>query len=221
MIQPLVLRPDPSGEGYQIVAGERRWRAAQRAQLHEVPAVVRDLDDQTVLEVAIIENVQRADLTPVEEARGYSRLMRDFGHTQEKLASIVGKSRPHIANALRLLTLPETVLGYLDEGRISAGHARALVTAENPVALAEQVIARNLSVRETEALARRAKPEGPARPSGGAGKDADTRALEMDLSANLGMKVRIDHKSEKDGGELRIRYATLDELDAICQLISR
>ncbi|MBR27626.1 MAG: chromosome partitioning protein ParB [Rhodobacteraceae bacterium] len=221
VIQPLVLRPDPSGEGYQIVAGERRWRAAQRAQLHEVPAVVRDLDDQTVLEVAIIENVQRADLTPVEEARGYSRLMRDFGHTQEKLASIVGKSRPHIANALRLLTLPETVLGYLDEGRISAGHARALVTAENPVALAEQVIARNLSVRETEALARRAKPEGPARPSGGAGKDADTRALEMDLSANLGMKVRIDHKSEKDGGELRIRYATLDELDAICQLISR
>ena len=221
VIQPLVLRPDPSGEGYQIVAGERRWRAAQRAQLHEVPAVVRDLDDQTVLEVAIIENVQRADLTPVEEARGYSRLMRDFGHTQEKLASIVGKSRPHIANALRLLTLPETVLGYLDEGRISAGHARALVTAENPVALAEQVIAHNLSVRETEALARRAKPEGPARPSGGAGKDADTRALEMDLSANLGMKVRIDHKSEKDGGELRIRYATLDELDAICQLISR
>lgn len=221
VIQPLVLRPDPSGEGYQIVAGERRWRAAQRAQLHEVPAVVRDLDDQTVLEVAIIENVQRADLTPVEEARGYSRLMQDFGHTQEKLASIVGKSRPHIANALRLLTLPETVLGYLDEGRISAGHARALVTAENPVALAEQVIARNLSVRETEALARRAKPEGPARPSGGAGKDADTKALEMDLSANLGMKVRIDHKSEKDGGELRIRYATLDELDAICQLISR
>ncbi len=221
VIQPLVLRPDPSGEGYQIVAGERRWRAAQRAQLHEVPAVVRDLDDQTVLEVAIIENVQRADLTPVEEARGYSRLMQDFGHTQEKLASIVGKSRPHIANALRLLTLPETVLGYLDEGRISAGHARALVTAENPVALAEQVIARNLSVRETEALARRAKPEGPARPSGGAGKDADTKALEMDLSANLGMKVRIDHKSEKDGGELRIRYASLDELDAICQLISR
>ncbi|MEC9432864.1 MAG: ParB/RepB/Spo0J family partition protein [Pseudomonadota bacterium] len=220
VIQPLVLRPDPSGDGYQIVAGERRWRAAQRAQLHEVPAVVRDLDDATVLEVAIIENVQRADLTPVEEARGYSRLMQEFGHTQEKLAGIVGKSRPHIANALRLLTLPEPVLRHLDEGRLSAGHARALVTAENPVALAEQVIARNLSVRETEALARRAKPEAPARRPA-AGKDADTRALEMDLSANLGMKVRIDHKGEKDGGELRIRYASLDELDAICQLISR
>ncbi|MEE3099413.1 MAG: ParB/RepB/Spo0J family partition protein, partial [Pseudomonadota bacterium] len=164
--------------------------------------------------------VQRADLTPVEEARGYSRLMQEFGHTQEKLAGIVGKSRPHIANALRLLTLPEPVLRHLDEGRLSAGHARALVTAENPVALAEQVIARNLSVRETEALARRAKPEAPARRPA-AGKDADTRALEMDLSANLGMKVRIDHKGEKDGGELRIRYASLDELDAICQLISR
>lgn len=220
VIQPLILRPDPSGDGYQIVAGERRWRAAQRAQLHEVPAVVRDLDDATVLEVAIIENVQRADLTPVEEARGYARLMQEFGHTQEKLAGIVGKSRPHIANALRLLTLPEPVLRHLDEGRLSAGHARALVTAENPVALAEQVIARNLSVRETEALARRAKPEAPARRPA-AGKDADTRALEMDLSANLGMKVRIDHKGEKDGGELRIRYASLDELDAICQLISR
>lgn len=221
VIQPLILRPDPSGEGYQIVAGERRWRAAQRAQLHEVPAVVRDLDDATVLEVAIIENVQRADLTPVEEARGYSRLMQEFGHTQEKLGAIVGKSRPHIANALRLLTLPEQVLRYLDEGRLTAGHARALVTADNPVALAEQVIARNLSVRETEALARRAKPNPQPRGEGASGKDADTRALEMDLSANLGMKVRIDHKGERDGGELRIRYGSLDELDAICQLISR
>lgn len=221
VIQPLILRPDPSGEGYQIVAGERRWRAAQRAQLHEVPAVVRDLDDATVLEVAIIENVQRADLTPVEEARGYSRLMQEFGHTQERLGAIVGKSRPHIANALRLLTLPEPVLRYLDEGRLTAGHARALVTADNPLALAEQVIARNLSVRETEALARRAKPEAQARRGGPSAKDADTRALEMDLSANLGMKVRIDHKGEKDGGELRIRYGSLDELDAICQLISR
>ena len=221
VIQPLILRPDPSGEGYQIIAGERRWRAAQRAQLHEVPAVIREVDDATVLEFAIIENVQRADLTPVEESRGYARLMEEFGHTQEKLGAVVGKSRSHIANALRLLSLPESVLRHLDEGRLTAGHARALITADDPVALAEQVIKRGLSVRETEALVKSGKPATSRAPSKKPEKDADTRALEADLSANLGLKVRIDHKGEREGGELRIRYATLDELDQICQIIGR
>lgn len=225
VIQPLILRPEPGGEGFQIVAGERRWRAAQKAQLHEVPAVVRELDDATVLEFAIIENVQRADLTPVEESRGYARLMEEFGHTQEKLAEVVGKSRSYIANALRLLTLPEEVLEMLADGRLSAGHGRALITAEDPVALARQVVAEGLSVRRTEALASAAKRAGtgaaPARPARRPEKDADTRALESDLSANLGMTVRIEHKGETDGGEIRVRYADLDQLDALCQRLSR
>ena len=219
VIQPLILRPHPSGEGFEIVAGERRWRAAQRAQLHELPAVVRELDDATVLEFAIVENIQRSDLTPVEEARGYSRLIDEFSHTQERLGAIVGKSRSHIANALRLLTLPVSVLKHLEEGRLSAGHARALVVADDPAALAEQVIRRGLSVRETEALVRNARVA-PARKAPPPRKDADTVALEADLSANLGMKVRIDHKGES-GGELRISYADLDQLDKICQAITR
>ena len=222
IIQPLVLRPHPSGEGFEIVAGERRWRAAQRAQLHELPAVVRELDDTTVLEFAIVENVQRADLTPVEEARGYARLIEEFGHTQERLGVIVGKSRSHVANILRLLTLPVPVLKHLEEGRLSSGHARALVAADDPAALAEIVVRKGLSVRETEALVRKAKEEGaapkkPVAPS----RDADTVALEADLSANLGLKVRIDHKSASGGGELRISYKDLDDLDKICQVISR
>jgi ParB family chromosome partitioning protein len=225
VIQPLILRPEPGGEGFQIVAGERRWRAAQKAQLHEVPAVVRELDDATVLEFAIIENVQRADLTPVEESRGYARLMEEFGHNQEKLAEVVGKSRSYIANALRLLTLPEEVLEMLADGRLSAGHGRALITAEDPVALARQVVAEGLSVRRTEALASAAKRAGtgaaPARPARRPEKDADTRALESDLSANLGMTVRIEHKGETDGGEIRVRYADLDQLDALCKRLSR
>ncbi|MDF2231183.1 ParB/RepB/Spo0J family partition protein [Albimonas sp. CAU 1670] len=221
VIQPLILRPHPSGEGFEIVAGERRWRAAQRAQLHELPAVVRELDDATVLEFAIVENIQRSDLTPVEEARGYSRLIEEFNHTQERLGALVGKSRSHIANALRLLTLPISVLKHLEEGRLSAGHARALVVADDPAALAEQVIRRGLSVRETEALVRNAKAAGEVRKAPAAPrKDADTVALEADLSANLGMKVRIEHKGEK-GGELRIAYADLDQLDKICQAITR
>lgn len=221
VIQPLILRPHPSGEGYEIVAGERRWRAAQRAQLHEVPAVVRELDDRTVLEFAIVENVQRADLTPVEEARGYSRLIEEFGHTQERLGAIVGKSRSHVANAMRLLTLPVSVLRHVEEGRLSAGHARALVGCEDAAALAEQVIRKGLSVRETEALVRNAKAAPAAKRRPLPGKDADTVALERDLSANLGMRVSIDHKGETGGGEIRISYKDLDQLDRICQVISR
>jgi ParB family transcriptional regulator, chromosome partitioning protein len=221
VIQPLILRPHPeAADSFEIVAGERRWRAAQIAALHELPAVVRELDDTEVLELAIIENIQRADLNAVEEAQGYRQLMDRFGHTQERLAEALGKSRSHIANLLRLLTLPEAVLEHLRAGRLSAGHARALVTAANPEALARQVIERDLSVRATEALAREiARPQAPAQrvPA----KDADTRALEADLTANLRLKVTIDHRPGGQSGELRIRYTSLEELDGLCQLLGR
>lgn len=223
IIQPLIVREDADRPGhYQIVAGERRWRAAQMAQLHEVPAIVRVLDDTEVLEVAIIENIQRADLNAIEEAMGYRQLMDRFGHTQEKLAAALSKSRSHIANLLRLLTLPEAVLDWVRQGQISAGHARALVGAADPMALGRDIIARGLSVREAERLAKRpvtaaggGKQSGPARPE----KDADTRVLEQDLSAHLRMKVVIDHKGH-DGGHLIITYRTLDQLDDLCQVLS-
>jgi len=222
VIQPLILRPVPSG-GYEIVAGERRWRAAQRAGLHELPAVVRDISDAEMLEIAIIENIQRADLNALEEAHGYRQLMDRFGHTQERLAEALGKSRSHIANLLRLLTLPESVLDLLRVGKLTAGHARALVTVANPESLARQVIERDLSVRQTEQLARAAAT--PATPrlaaTRTAAKDADTRALEEDLTATLRLKVTIDHRPGQQAGELRIRYATLEELDGLCQLLSR
>lgn len=220
VIQPLILRPQPGeAETYQIVAGERRWRAAQLAGVHELPAVIRDLDDAEVLELALIENVQRADLNAVEEAQAYRQLMDRFGHTQERLAEGLGKSRSHIANVLRLLTLPAAVLDHLEAGRLSAGHARALVSVADPEALARVVIAKGLSVRQTEALARGAAAPRPAR-RGAPAKDADTRALEADLTANLRLPVSIDHKPG-GAGELRIRYASLDELDGLCQLLSR
>ena len=215
IIQPLIVRTDPSGDGWQIVAGERRWRAAQRAQLHEVPVVVRELDDVTVLEIAIVENVQRADLTPVEEARGYARLIEEFGHTQDRLGEIVGKSRSHIANTLRLLALPDGVLAFLADGRLSAGHARALIGLADAEKLAAQIVAKGLSVRETEALVRanRARPRSAPRQK--VEKDADTRALEADLSAALSLPVTIEHKGE-EGGEIRVRYKTLEDLDRLC-----
>lgn len=224
MIQPIIVRPNPrKAESYEIVAGERRWRAAQMAQLHDVPVVVRDLDDTEVLEIAIIENIQRADLNALEEALGYRQLMERFGHTQEKLAEALSKSRSHIANLLRLLTLPDTIQTWLREGKLSAGHARALITAENPVELARKVIDQGLSVRETERLAKAAHGEragaGAPRKSRGPEKDADTRVLEQDLSANLGMKVVIDHKG-LDGGVLTISYRGLDQLDELCQILS-
>ena len=222
VLQPLIVRPTDLAGRYEIVAGERRWRAAQLAGLHEVPVVIRDFDDTEVLEVAIIENIQRADLNPIEEAAGYRALMDRFGHTQEKLAEALSKSRSHIANLLRLLNLPEEVQGHVREGRLSSGHARALVTAADPAALARHVIARNLSVRETEALMRAPdKPvASPERPIQRAEKDADTRALETDLSAALGMQVSIDHRSGSEAGALMVRYASLDELDTLCRILS-
>lgn len=220
VIQPLIVRKNPyKTDGYQIVAGERRWRAAQLAQLHELPVLIRDLDDTEVLEVAIIENIQRADLNTIEEAMAFRQLMDRFGHTQEKLAEALGKSRSHIANLLRLLTLPEDVQTWLRQGKLTAGHARALVTSENPVALAREVISRGLSVRDTERLVqapRRAKTPARSRPE----KDADTRVLEQDLSANLGMKVAIEHRGAA-GGSVIISYRSLDELDVLCQLLSQ
>ena len=221
VLQPLIVRRVDGV--YEIVAGERRWRAAQAAQLHELPVLVRDFSDEEVLEVAIIENIQRADLNAIEEAAGYRQLMDRFGHTQEKMADALGKSRSHIANLLRLLQLPAGVQAYVVDGRLSAGHARALITADDPEALAKQVVAKGLSVRATEALVKKSadgadgnifKGEAPAKPA----KDADTRALEDDLSAATGVKVSLNHKGE--GGQLVLSYTSLDQLDELCRKLS-
>lgn len=228
IIQPLIVRPCPGEtEGYEIVAGERRWRAAQMARLHEIPVLVRDFDDTEVLEIAIVENIQRADLNPVEEATGFSQLMEKFGHTQEKLSEVLGKSRSHIANSVRLLQLPEEVLDYLREGKLSSGHARALITVEDPAVLARRVIKKGLSVRETEKLVKSDPETGAAKGGKSRGaaesgheKDADTKALEGDLSANLGMKVSITHHAGEEGGQIAIRYDSLDQLDDLCRILT-
>lgn len=225
VIQPIIVREKPGdSSSYEIVAGERRWRASQMAQLHEMPVLVREFTDTEVLEIAIIENIQRADLNAIEEAAGYRQLMMKFGHTQEKLAEALGKSRSHIANLLRLLNLPEDVQALLIEGKLSAGHARALITAENPSELARLVVQKQLSVRETERLAKTvaAPDQAKVKRSGSQAieKDADTKALEGDLSAALGMKVRIDHKPNGEAGAVSISYDTLDQLDSLCMLLS-
>lgn len=226
IIQPLIVRPSPRTKGhFEIVAGERRWRAAQMAQLHAIPVLIRDFNDTEVLEVAIIENVQRADLNPVEEAAGYNQLMQKFGHTQDMLAKALGKSRSHIANTVRLLGLPDEVQTWLREGKLSSGHARALITAGDPVGLARSVIQKGLSVRETERLVKAAERGGIAEGKGAksrpvAEKDADTRALEGDLSAGLGMKVTVEHRPGQESGRLVIAYDTLEQLDELCRVLS-
>lgn len=221
IIQPLILRPDPAdGARYQIVAGERRWRAAQRAQRHDVPAIVREFDDTEVLEVAIIENIQRADLNPLEEAQGYRQLMDRFGHTQEQLAQAMGKSRSHIANLMRLLGLPEAVQVMLRDGTLTAGHARTLITSDDPEALARTIVARGLSVREAEKLAKKAAaPAKTAKSASKPSKDADTIALERDLSATLGMPVSIEHDAATGEGRVSIRYKDLTALDDLMRLL--
>lgn len=225
IIQPLIVRADPGkSDQYQIVAGERRWRAAQLARLHEVPVVIRSFNDTEVLEIAIIENIQRADLNPVEEALGYRQLQEKFGHTQEQLSSALGKSRSHIANLMRLLNLPEEVLAWLRQGKLSAGHARALITAEDPTALARDVIKRGLSVRETEKLAKAGASKNPSRTASTPAapmKDADTRALEQDLAAALGMKVSIDHSETGEAGKVSISYKNFEQLDELCRKLSQ
>ncbi len=221
IIQPLVLRASAkSPGGYEIVAGERRWRAAQLAQLHEVPAVIREFDDTEVLEVAIIENIQRADLNPVEEALGYQQLMDRFGRTQEAMAEALGKSRSYIANAVRLLGLPDEVLDFLRKGALSAGHARALITADDPVALAKDIVKRGLSVRDAEKMAKgTAAPATPSAPVV-TPKDADTRALESDLGAALKMKVAIEHNAGGESGQVVIKYGSLEQLDDLCRKLT-
>lgn len=225
VIQPLIVRKRDDGS-FEIVAGERRWRAAQMAQLHELPVIIRVFSDAEVLEVAIIENIQRADLNAIEEAAGYRQLMDKFGHTQEKMAEALGKSRSHIANLLRLLNLPAVVLDLVRVGDLSAGHARALIPSEDPVKLAQQIVKGGLSVRATEAMVKReaelklgsiTAPLKKAAPE----KDADTKALEGDLSASLGMKVRLDHKPGRESGQLTVAYGSLDELDVLCGLLSK
>lgn len=222
IIQPLIVRA--IGDAYEIVAGERRWRAAQRAQLHEVPVVVRNYDDIEVLEIAIIENVQRANLNPIEEAAGYRQLMDKFGHTQEKLADALGKSRSHIANLLRLLQLPSEVVSMVEDGKLSAGHARALVPVEDPLPLAQQIVTKGLSVRAAEALAKKgvspSKGTKAKEASTGQTKDADTRALEQDLMGALGMKVSLTHAPGGETGQLTLHYKSLEQLDDLCRRLS-
>ncbi|WP_226636761.1 ParB/RepB/Spo0J family partition protein [Brevundimonas poindexterae] len=226
LLQPILVRPWPGEtDRWQIIAGERRWRAAQAARLTEVPVIERSMDDVEVLEVAIIENVQRADLNPMEEASAYALLMERFGRTQDAVAGVVGKSRSHVANTLRLMQLPAAVQDHVMAGRLTAGHARALITAANPVSLAEEVLAKGLNVRQTEILARQSN-EGPrpersaSRPvGGGADSSADIEALQQDLADALGMKVDLVDRNGK--GELTIRYASLEQLDELCRRLMR
>ena len=224
VIQPILVRPALGAPGeYQIVAGERRWRAAQQARLHEVPVVVRDLDDAAVAEISIIENVQRTDLDPLEEATGYKALIDRFGRTQDAVAKTVGKSRSHVANTLRLLSLPDAIREHLASRRLSAGHARAVATAPNPVQLAQTIVDQDLSVRQAEALARKAQDRPARKPKSDRlsvppVKDADTHVLEQDLSDILGLKVEILDRAGQ--GEVRISYASLEQLDDICRRLS-
>jgi len=220
LIQPIVVRP--YNHGYQIVAGERRWRAAQRAQLHDIPVIVRELTDIETLELAIIENIQRQDLNVIEEAEAYQKLASDFGHTQEALGKIVNKSRSHVANLLRLLELPKPVRDSVANGKLSMGHARALITSPNAEALAAEVIRRDLSVRDTEKLAKSNKLPGRSRAASVEVKtpDADIAALQRQLGDILGLKVQIDHAGGSNGGKVTVAYSTLDQLDLICQRLS-
>lgn len=222
IIQPILARPVAGvADAYEIIAGERRWRAAQRAGLHEVPIVSINADDRQALELAIIENVQRADLDPLEEAAGYERLGDEFLYTQDDLAKVIGKSRSHISNCLRLLKLPERTKSLLHEGKISAGHARVLLSSNVPDALAEKIVAQKLSVRDAEKLVEsapessRTKGQGPRKRSA-AEKDADTRAMEKKLMEQLGMNVTITHR-EGETGEVVVRYKTLDQLEFLCR----
>jgi len=236
LLQPILVRPIPASEGpqrYQIVAGERRWRAAQKAGLHDAPIIVRDLDDGQAAEIALVENVQRRDLNPLEEAAGFERLASEYGRSQEEIAAAVGKSRSHVANLMRLLKLPSAVQEMVGAGDLSMGHARALLGAGDPKAVADAVVSKGLSVRQTEALIRSetatprpkdklydpraydAKKEMEREAWRASQKDADTKALQADLSAALGLVVDVDHG--QTGGTVTIRYRTLDQLDEVCR----
>ncbi|WP_306026007.1 MULTISPECIES: ParB/RepB/Spo0J family partition protein [Alphaproteobacteria] len=221
VIQPIVVRPvagTGGGASHEIIAGERRWRAAQRAGLTEVPVIVREVDDRSALELAIVENVQRSDLNPIEEALGYRQLMDDHGYGQSDLGDVIGKSRSHVANTLRLLKLPDSVQAMVSAGDLSAGHARTLVTADDPAAIARKIVAEGLSVRQAETLAQ--KPVGDDdRSIGKPAKDTDLVALEKTLSDASGYRVEIQPKAK--GGEVRIAYQSLEQLDDLCRLLQR
>lgn len=224
IVQPILVRPakgeDLGGAIYEIIAGERRWRAAQKAALHEVPIIVREVADKQALELAIIENVQRADLNSIEEALGYQQLIDEYDYSQNDLAQVIGKSRSHVANTLRLLKLPKDVQTLVNEGSLSAGHARTLVTAENPSQIARLIVEKGLSVRQAEELAQgvhEAKSAGDKNPSAGKQeKSADIRALEQRLEDSLGLRIDLRH-GHKEKGELRIKYSSLDQLDEVCK----
>jgi ParB family transcriptional regulator, chromosome partitioning protein len=216
LLQPILVRP--RGDRYEIVAGERRWRAAQRAGIHTVPVLVRELDDRETLEIAIIENVQRADLNPLEEARAYKMLMDQYDYTQQQLADAIGKSRSHIANTMRLMQLPQSVLDHIGSGTLSAGHARAIVATENPQDLAEQIIKLGLSVRQAEDLTR-GQAARPKKKSVGLEKDADTRSLEKSVAVALGLAVAINHKGP--AGSVTVNYKTLEQLELIVHRLSK
>ena len=213
LVQPILVRPSEKNPGdYEIIAGERRWRAAQIAQLHEMSAVIKNLNDTESLEIAIIENVQRSDLTVIEEATGYKKLIESYGHTQEQLSEIVGKSRSHVANIMRLLTLPQSIQDMITEGRISAGHARAIMNSAFPEKLAEKIVNENLTVREAESIAKHGKNKIKKVKL----KDPDTVDLENSLSQKLGLNVEISHKGNK-GGHIKIDYKNLDQLELVTQ----
>lgn len=217
ILQPILVRPDPGKKGqYQIIAGERRWRAAQLAQCHTVPVHVRDLDEVDAMAAALVENLQRADLNPIEEADGFSRLMEDYSLTQDELAKAIGKSRPHVANTMRLLRLPESVRKAVGAGALSAGHARALLAHPDPIAAAKEVIEKGLSVRQTESLVQKALENKGKDKSAPAKKIADPEiaALERDLGTRLGLKVQV-HFDGRKGGSLQIHYKSLDQLDDV------
>lgn len=221
IVQPVVVRTVSDGR-FEIIAGERRWRAAQLSGLVEIPVIVRDVDDKTALEIAIVENVQRADLNPLEEALGYDQLIAEHGYTQNDLGEIIGKSRSHVANSLRLLKLPEPVRDMLSSGSLSAGHARALVSTSDPSGLARTIVAKGMSVRDAERLAQNdIKAQNDPRPAGARKdeKDSDTLALERTLSDTLGLEVSIAHRG--GGGQVRIAYKSLEQLEEICRLLER
>lgn len=213
VMQPLLVRPSSDPNQFEIIAGERRWRAAQRAGLHDVPVIIREVDDKEALELAIIENVQRVDLNPLEEAMGYGQLIEQFSYTQQDLAQVIGKSRSHVANTLRLLKLPQDVRDMLSRGELTAGHARTLITADDPLAVARQIVGGGLSVREAEALSQRGTEPKKRAAEPKPARDADTRALEKRIADALGMGVTLDHKDQ--GGRLEIRYKTLEQLDML------
>lgn len=217
VLQPLLVRPDPEKTGhYQIIAGERRWRASQLAGLHSVPVHIRELDDTDAMAAALVENLQRADLNPIEEAEGLHRLVTDYTLTQEELAGAVGKSRPHITNTMRLLNLPPEVRAHVRNGDLTAGHARALLTHPDPVAAAKIVIARGLNVRQTEALTGGKNAQTPAKKA----RDAEILQIENDLSSRLGLKVHISYNGKK-GGSLKIDYTSLEQFESVMRLLNR